>query len=299
MKKITQLLALIIFLLVATVMHATAQSVTLVWDQNIEPEVVGYQIYYRTENPTFPFNGTDLKEGPSPIIVEGSSNTSLTLDLPEDGSLYYFAATAITDVGEESNFSNIIASEWIPTLIAPMNNAVIGDTYATFVWEQPPSDYNVSYNLIYGTNPQLNTNLVAVTVSNDFWTGLKLEIAGPLAFLLLLLLILNRFGRAKRVWHLARIGVYIGVFVLQASCGGGGGGDGSDPEVAIGPLPSGTAASEPPVPQSTNVVENIYDTKYQVTDLLPGNKYYWKVVAVDNWGNRYESLTHTFTTLGN
>ena len=105
-------------MLIATVIPVSAQIATLVWDQNTEPEVVGYKIYYRTDTPTFPFNGTSLSEGASPIAVDGSANTSLPVDLPDDGKVYYFTATAVTDAGIESSVSNIIASEWIPYLLA-------------------------------------------------------------------------------------------------------------------------------------------------------------------------------------
>ena len=101
-------------MLIAVATQASAKDATLVWDPNTEPEVVGYNIYYRTDTPTLPFNGTSLSEGASPIFVDGSATTSLTLVLPEDSSLYYFSATAVNDTQNESNFSDIIASECPP-----------------------------------------------------------------------------------------------------------------------------------------------------------------------------------------
>ena len=124
-------------MLIATVSQAPAQYVTLAWDQNSEPEVVGYNIYYRTDTPTLPFNGTSLSEGASPIFVDGLANTALTLDLPEDGSIYYFKATAVSDPQIESNFSNTVPSEWVPSLLVPLNNSVV-NSVATFAWGLPP-----------------------------------------------------------------------------------------------------------------------------------------------------------------
>ena len=106
--------------------------------------------------------------------------------------------------------------------------------------------------------------------------------------ILLALLTLIRLDRTKRTWRPVRIGLFIGIIALQASCGGGGG----DNEI----LPSTSVPSTNAIP-FTNVVTDIYDTEYQVDDLLPGTQYYWKIVADDNWGNTYESLTQSFRTL--
>jgi hypothetical protein len=46
----------------------------------------------------------------------------------------------------------------------------------------------------------------------------------------------------------------------------------------------------------TNVITDIYATEYEVTDLQPNTQYYWKIIAVDNWGVTYESITQNFTT---
>jgi hypothetical protein len=58
-------------------------------------------------------------------------------------------------------------------------------------------------------------------------------------------------------------------------------------------------APEPSTAQFTEVVPDIYGTEYQITDLQPDTQYYWKIVAVDNWGNTYESITQEFTTISN
>jgi hypothetical protein len=97
-----------------------------------------------------------------------------------------------------------------------------------------------------------------------------------------------RSGRVKRVWSPVRIGLCIGIFVIQASCGGGGGGD------TIGATPPATTE-----PQFTSVVTGISTTAYQATDLQPDSTYYWKIVAVDSQGYPYESLTQSFTTAQN
>ena len=70
MKNSIKLFLLCSTILVLSVLPATAQLATLAWDQNTQPEVVGYRVYYQVDTPTFPFNGTTLTEGVSPIIVD-------------------------------------------------------------------------------------------------------------------------------------------------------------------------------------------------------------------------------------
>ena len=47
----------------------------------------------------------------------------------------------------------------------------------------------------------------------------------------------------------------------------------------------------------TDVIYDINSTEYEINDLLPNTQYYWKVIAVDNFGVTYESVTQSFRTL--
>jgi hypothetical protein len=260
----------------------------LTWDQSPSSGVSGYKIYYRinTSNFNTPFVGTSLSQGVSPIVVQGSSTTSITLDIPEDGNIYYFTATAFNSTGLESGFSNTVASEWIPTLLAPANNAVIGTVF-TFMWNQPPVGTSiVSYDLIYGTDPNLNGNASVFTAHDGpkpNWPQLSESVVVSLAILLSLLMTIM-LGRLTRFWRHIRVGLCVLVFAMQASCGGGGGSDGG--------------SSETVSPLDTNII-TVNDTEYQVTDLQPGVQYYWKIAAHDNTGGSHESITQQFTTQKN
>ena len=164
----------------------------------------------------------------------------------------------------------------------------------SFSWGLPPSSYTVSFDLLYGTDPNLGATTTASSApgpSNFNWPQ---NIAIPLAILLSLPMIIL-VNRKKRLWQPIRVGLCLGIFLLQASCGGGGGG-GSDDSVPDTLIP-GIVSPDPNAIPFTNVVTNILDTEYQITDLQPETQYYWKVIAVDNWGNPYESLTQSFTTL--
>ncbi|MBE0500810.1 MAG: hypothetical protein IBX47_05150 [Desulfuromonadales bacterium] len=297
MEKTTKRLLLSLLLLAATVIPATAQTVTLTWDQNTEAEVNAYKIYYRTDTATLPFNGTSLAEGASPITVSGSASTALSINLPEDGNIYYFAATAVSNSGVESSFSEIIASEWIPHLQAPAKNATVG-TAANFSWGLPPSGYNVTYELHYGTDPNLRSNAAATIAPKSFtagWPQLKLSLIVPLAILFSLLMAI-RAGRTKRIWRPIRTGFCIGLLILQASCGGGG-----DSALSTDQTTPAADSTSPATAQPlfTKVVTGISTTGYAIDDLQSDSVYYWKIVAIDSDGFPYESITQSFTTATN
>ena len=82
-----------------------AQSVTLSWEASLSADVVGYRIYY----------------GPSSQNYIGVTNAGLNLQqvvvLPQSGR-WFFAATAVTANGSESDFSNEVA--WEPKPVPPV-----------------------------------------------------------------------------------------------------------------------------------------------------------------------------------
>ena len=220
-----------VLFLIAAAAPITSQAATLDWDPSPTPDIAGYNVYYKKNTPTFPFDGSDLLEGASPIKVDGSQTTSLSLSLPEDGSMYYFTVTAFNEAGLESTYSNIVATDWFPNLIAPTDNAAI-NTVATFTWNRPPayfkpSTYIVSFDLLYGTDPSLDVNGMTATANSSWPNPFNPNIVMTIAILLLLLMAIRSSQRTLS-WHPIRVCFCIGVLALQVSCGGGGGGSDSD-----------------------------------------------------------------------
>jgi hypothetical protein len=76
---------------------AHAASVDLEWDPNTEPELAGYKIYWGTTNGNF----TSSKDA--------GKNTTSTITGLNEGTTYYFAATAYDGDGNESDYSNQIS----------------------------------------------------------------------------------------------------------------------------------------------------------------------------------------------
>ena len=89
---------------------SSAAEVTLAWDANTEPDLMGYKIYYDT-SPGDPYYGRDADQGISPITVflkdlDDPDNPKLTLTGLSDSGDYYFTLTAFDNENLESGYSN-------------------------------------------------------------------------------------------------------------------------------------------------------------------------------------------------
>lgn len=132
-----------------------AQIVQLTWDPSVSNDVAGYKIYYKAASSELPLDGVEALEGPSPIDV--GNVTSFTLSELPEGSVYYFRASAYDSASYESSLSNLATSEWIPATLAPAMNETVGSS-AVLVWSTPPDNLDLSFTLLFGTDPNLKIN---------------------------------------------------------------------------------------------------------------------------------------------
>ena len=88
------ILAGILFLALIQSSFSGTQSVTLGWEPSLEPNVVGYRIYY----------GILSHDYTNHVTVE--NGTSATITGLVSGQTYYFAATTLNAQSQESDFSN-------------------------------------------------------------------------------------------------------------------------------------------------------------------------------------------------
>jgi len=291
--KATLTITCLILLMTNMVMAA---DLSLAWDANPDPDIAGYKVYYQADSVTQPFRGVEAIEGNSPIDAGPATSFSLT-GLP-DGSVYYIAVSAYNSTGEESVLSNIVASDWVPELIAPVKGALNEPTAEKFIWEDAPSDYDVTYTLYYGTGPELK---VATNLAPLKWPRIKLQ-SPTLLFLLVLLGLFVTIGRStKRKFATGILALSLGLAL--AGCGGGGsdGGGLNGAIVSVGDTTS--PSTELPIeggPTTYFVFKDKADY-HEVYDLEPSTTYYWKVVAqaVSNPNKKYESQTNSFTTSAN
>jgi hypothetical protein len=96
-------------LLSANIAHCL--NISFAWDENTEPDLAGYYIYYKNGDSGAPYNGTGADEGDSPIKIPLASlndpaNPEYTLhDLSAAGT-FYFVATSYDTSDNESHYSN-------------------------------------------------------------------------------------------------------------------------------------------------------------------------------------------------
>ena len=93
------------------VTQSYALDVTLGWDANTEPHVVGYKVYYKTGSSGPPYNGTGAAQGSSPVTVPigdlaDSDNPEYRLSGLSDSEVSFFVVTAYDTEGLESGYSN-------------------------------------------------------------------------------------------------------------------------------------------------------------------------------------------------
>jgi hypothetical protein len=126
---------------------AIGDTVTLAWD-GADVTVAGYRLYYGVGSRTYPF------------VIDVGPATSCSVPDLIPGASYFFAVTAYSDLGIESNFSSEIAYTCPPGLRI---GSIFTDNHGTILsWASEP-----------GT---LYRVLAAPTLSDPVWV----DVSGPL-----------------------------------------------------------------------------------------------------------------------
>ena len=95
-RNIVYILAMSAFLITFSAV-VYASQITVGWDNNSEPDITGYKLHYGTSTRNYDYN------------VDVGNYTSCTISDLQEGTTYYFAATAYNSQLNESGFSEEIA----------------------------------------------------------------------------------------------------------------------------------------------------------------------------------------------
>jgi uncharacterized repeat protein (TIGR03803 family) len=94
-KSITRVISFLTFLLFP--IFAAAHTVNLAWDASNSQNIIGYNVY----------RGLDASGPFTKINSALDANTSYTDSTVQSGQTYYYAATAVDNLGVESGYSNL------------------------------------------------------------------------------------------------------------------------------------------------------------------------------------------------
>ena len=285
--KYFQIVITIVLVLVNLTLPAFGREVTLYWEPSPSPDVIGYKVYYQQGTPQLPLSGVEADQGTSPIDVENSLMASISgLD---DTVVYYFSVTAYDSNYNESTFSNIVSTAWMPPLLSPQKESIVVPWNVTFQWDAGPPEHYLNYTLYYGTdkNMVINAGITPYSAGNNSktnWPAPTNNLLNLMALLLMLTLLTVAYKRYWRVAYPRRIAIAGLFFVSLAACGGGG----SDSSNDASYLSSATLMS----------VNTGSSTSYQTDDLQSRTTYYWKVDAQSTTdpGTVFHSETYSFTT---
>lgn len=103
-----------------------ASQVTLAWDQNPEPDIAGYKVHYGTSTRNYEHR------------VDVGNYTSCTISDLQEGTTYYFAATAYNSQLNESDFSEEIGYT-IPIPSPPSDPTIYVSDISIDLFKKGPS----------------------------------------------------------------------------------------------------------------------------------------------------------------
>ena len=98
------------YLLLQPIGRALGQeSVSLAWNQDTDPTVLGYELYYTTSPGLLVAGNTAPTSGATSGSVGNVSVTSITVSGLFGGATYYFSLTAYNGRGIQSVLSNVVS----------------------------------------------------------------------------------------------------------------------------------------------------------------------------------------------
>jgi len=154
-----------------------AVDITVRWNANIESDLAGYKLYYKTDLSGEPYNGAGAIEGASPVDIPlvdlvDINNPEYTITELDATHVYFLVLTAYDDAGNESGYSNEVNTFYISF---PQNDFYINSTnYTSFpVSGRSAAGYVVeiySDDVLVGTT---TTNINGVWSANCDFTDIN------------------------------------------------------------------------------------------------------------------------------
>ena len=133
---VKQIIVYIFLLLFCLSSLCSAVDITVRWDANTETDLAGYNLYYKSDTPGSPYEGTGAVQGSSPVNIPLTTvgfdllNPEFTLTDLDAAYIYFLVLTAYDDVGNESGYSNEVQTFYISS---PQDGFIINsNNYTAF-----------------------------------------------------------------------------------------------------------------------------------------------------------------------
>jgi len=134
-----------------------AAQVTLAWNAETDPSVVGYRVYYGTASGSYQTNN------------DVGNNTTSTVSNLQTGTTYYFAVTAYNSTGVESGYSNEVsyAATTCQYTLSPTSQSIAasGGSASTGISTQSGCSWTAASNVSWLTIPSTTSGIGSGTVS--------------------------------------------------------------------------------------------------------------------------------------
>ena len=163
--------------LVPCAVVAGTATVTIGWDKNAEPDIVGYKIHYGIKSGTYDYN------------VDIGNSTSCDISGLEEDTTYYFAATAYNTMGESDlseeityntssepdssndapgpSFYQITASADSGGSISPEGEVTVSPRSSAIYTIQPNANYHIADVIVDGNSIGAVTSYTFKEVTAD------------------------------------------------------------------------------------------------------------------------------------
>lgn len=149
-----------LFLILSVQPIFAAQSVTLAWNPNSETNLAGYRLYWGTGSRNYTFSNQ--------VLVPKTDNTVSNLT---GGVKYYFAVTAYTTDGLESDYSDEV-SYTVPFMFPvalSVNNVANNGRNVRLNWTVTPEPHWQSYKVYVGNSPGNYTQSFVIPVTSSYY----------------------------------------------------------------------------------------------------------------------------------
>ncbi|MBE0544875.1 MAG: fibronectin type III domain-containing protein [Verrucomicrobia bacterium] len=130
-----------------------ARNVTLAWDASASPSVVGYRVYHGVASRNYTNQ------------VSAGNTTSGTLSNLVEGTTYFIAATAVNDLGVESEFSDEL-SYTVPAVQSPNQPPTLDQPADITINQSAPAQAIDLSGITSGSQNESQTLVVSATSSN-------------------------------------------------------------------------------------------------------------------------------------